>query len=203
MTLHIGMLLYPGLTQLDLTGPYEVLHRIPDSKVHLVWKEIGLVKADSGIQIYADANFASCPPLDVVFVPGGLGQIDLMADAEVLDFLRKMAANARYVTSVCTGALLLGAAGLLEGYESTTHWAYHDMLSAFGAKPVKARRRRSKSHQRRRRHGRNRFLDCDSFRRSPATPPRRRFSSVSNTIPRRRFVVVIPTSRSPPSSKRR
>jgi cyclohexyl-isocyanide hydratase len=139
MTLHIGMLLYPGLTQLDLTGPYEVLHRIPDAKVHLVWKEVGPVRADSGIQIYADTNFASCPPLDVVFVPGGFGQVDLMRDNEVLDFLRKMAKNARYVTSVCTGALLLGAAGLLEGYESTTHWAFHEMLSAFGAKPVKAR----------------------------------------------------------------
>ncbi|MEO8876274.1 MAG: DJ-1/PfpI family protein [Polyangiaceae bacterium] len=139
MTLHIGMLLYPGLTQLDLTGPYEVLHRLPDSRVHLVWKETGPVTADSGITILADTSFASCPPLDVVFVPGGFGQVDLMADAAVLDFLRDQAKNARYVTSVCTGALLLGAAGLLEGYEATTHWAFHDMLSAFGAKPVKAR----------------------------------------------------------------
>ncbi|MEO7109979.1 MAG: DJ-1/PfpI family protein [Polyangiaceae bacterium] len=139
MTLHIGMLLYPGLTQLDLTGPYEVLHRLPDSQVHLVWKEAGPIEADSGIRLYADTSFARCPPLDVVFVPGGFGQIDLMGDAVVLDFLKKHAHNARYVTSVCTGALLLGAAGLLEGYDATTHWAFHDMLSAFGAKPKQAR----------------------------------------------------------------
>lgn len=139
MTINVGMLLYPGLTQLDLTGPFEVLNRVPDSKVHLVWKETGLVKADSGLQIYADTSFADCPQVDVLFVPGGIGQTQWMGDSVVLDFLRKQAKNARYVTSVCTGALLLGAAGLLEGYESTTHWAFHEMLSAFGAKPVKAR----------------------------------------------------------------
>jgi cyclohexyl-isocyanide hydratase len=139
MTIHIGMLLYPGLTQLDLTGPFEVLSRVPDSTVHLVWKERGLVEADSGLRLYADTSFAECPQVDVLFVPGGLGQTKLMADEAVLEFLRKQAKTARFVTSVCTGALLLGAAGLLAGYEATTHWAFHEMLAAFGATPVKAR----------------------------------------------------------------
>jgi cyclohexyl-isocyanide hydratase len=139
MPIHIGMLLYPGLTQLDLTGPFEVLHRIPDAKVHLVWKTAGIIKADSGFQLVADTTFANCPQLDVVFVPGGFGQMDFMEDTAVLDFLRNQAKTARYVTSVCTGALLLGAAGLLDGYEATTHWTSQDLLPAFGAKPKRAR----------------------------------------------------------------
>ena len=139
MTTNIGMLLYPGLTQLDLTGPFEVLHRVPDVRVHLVWKEAGFVTSDSGLRLAADTSFAACPPLDVVFVPGGFGQMALMGDEEVLAFLRRHAASARWVTSVCTGALLLGAAGLLAGYEAATHWAYQGMLPAFGATPVRRR----------------------------------------------------------------
>src|SRR3954454_3761617 len=88
MTLHIGMLLYPGLTQLDLTGPFEVLHRVPDTKVHLVWKDTQPVYADSGLGIVPTTTFAACPPLDIVFVPGGRGQVPLMTDTVVLDFLR-------------------------------------------------------------------------------------------------------------------
>src|SRR5882762_4255906 len=102
MTIHIGMLLYPKLTQLDLTGPFEVLHRVPDTKVHRVWKDTQPVYADSGLGIVPTTSFADCPPLDIVFVPGGRGQIPLMTDAVVLDFLRHHAATARYVTSVCT-----------------------------------------------------------------------------------------------------
>ena len=89
MTIHIGMLLYPGLTQLDLTGPVEVLHRVPDARVHLVWKTLGPVKADSNIVMTPDATLADCPALDVLFVPGGAGQTSLMRDDEVLAFLRK------------------------------------------------------------------------------------------------------------------
>src|SRR5690349_8384254 len=126
--MNIGMLLYPGLTQLDLTGPYEVLHRLPGAAIHLVWKEATFVDADSGLRLSATMDFAHCPPLDVLFVPGGFGQIALMQDAVVLDFLRTQGSRARYVTSVCTGALLLGAAGLLDGYEAATHWAWMDLL---------------------------------------------------------------------------
>ncbi len=139
MTLHIGMLLFPRLTQLDLTGPFEVLHRVPGAQVHLVWRNEDLVVAASGLAVKPTTTLAACPPLDVLFVPGGRGQIDLTNDDEVLSFLSTQGRGARYVTSVCTGALLLGAAGLLDGYEATTHWAYLDLLSAFGARPVRRR----------------------------------------------------------------
>lgn len=133
MTLHLGMLLYPGLTQLDLTGPFELFHRIPGAEVHLVWKDTQPVRADSGLQLVPDTSLAACPPLDLVFVPGGDGQLALMRDPEVLGFLRDHGARARYVTSVCTGSLLLGAAGLLQGYRAACHWAFADLLPAFGA----------------------------------------------------------------------
>lgn len=133
MTLHIGMLLFPGLTQLDLTGPFEVFHRIPDTKVHLVWKDLQPVRSESGFQAVPSTTIADCPPLDVVFVPGGWGQVALMTDDVVLGFLREHGARARYVTSVCTGALVLGAAGLLRGYNATTHWGFTQLLGEFGA----------------------------------------------------------------------
>jgi cyclohexyl-isocyanide hydratase len=139
MTTHIGMLLYPGLTQLDLTGPFEVLHRIPDTRVHLLWKTLDPVTADSGLGLLPTTTLAGCPPLGVVFVPGGTGQMALMQDGEALGFLREQGVRARWVTSVCTGALLLGAAGLLEGYEATTHWAFMDLLPMFGARPARKR----------------------------------------------------------------
>lgn len=133
MTIEIGMLLFPRLTQLDMTGPFEVLHRVPEARMHLVWKDSKPVRAESGLQILPTATLDDCPPLDVIVVPGGFGQADLMNDEPVLGFLRKQGERAKYVTSVCTGALVLGAAGLLAGYKATTHWAYIDMLPAFGA----------------------------------------------------------------------
>jgi cyclohexyl-isocyanide hydratase len=139
MALQIGMLLYPGLTQLDLTAPFEVMHRIPDARVHVVWKDLQPVRADSGLTISPSATLEGCPPLDVVFVPGGAGQIPLMTDPAVLGFLREQGRAARYVTSVCTGALLLGAAGLLDGYAATTHWAFVELLPLFGARPAPGR----------------------------------------------------------------
>jgi cyclohexyl-isocyanide hydratase len=139
MTLQIGMLLYPNLTQLDLTGPFEVLHRAPDARVHLVWKDTQPVRADSGLGLLPTTTFADCPPLDIVFVPGGRGQVALMTDQPVLDFLRHHGRTARYITSVCTGALILGAAGLLDGYDATTHWAFVQLLPAFGARHVPGR----------------------------------------------------------------
>jgi cyclohexyl-isocyanide hydratase len=137
--LDMGFLLFPRLTQLDLTGPYEVFSRLPGARVRLVWKTLEPVRADTGIALLPDTTFADCPPLDLLCVPGGPGVAALMEDAEVLDFLRRQAAGARYTTSVCTGALVLGAAGLLRGKRATTHWASHDFLAAFGATPVSAR----------------------------------------------------------------
>lgn len=139
MTLPIGMLVYPSITQLDLTAPYEVLHRVPDAKVHLVWKTKEPVRTESGFALLPDTTLDDCPDLDVVFVPGGFGQAALMKDDAVLSFLRRQSLQAKYVTSVCTGSLLLGAAGLLEGYEATTHWAYVDLLPIFGATHKKGR----------------------------------------------------------------
>jgi cyclohexyl-isocyanide hydratase len=137
--MHIGMLLYPGLTQLDLTAPYEALSTIPGAQMHLVWKDTALVRADSGLGLAPTTSMDACPPLDVVFVPGGMGQTPLMTDAAVLAFLRHHGRTARYVTSVCGGSLLLGAAGLLEGYQATTHWAFTDLLPTFGARYVNER----------------------------------------------------------------
>jgi cyclohexyl-isocyanide hydratase len=139
MATHIGMLLYPGLTQLDLTGPFEVLHRIPDVQVHLLWKTLDPVVSDSNLQLSPTITLGSCTELDVLFVPGGGGQTALMRDSEVLGFLRERGQSAKFVTSVCTGALLLGAAGLLNGYEATTHWAFMDLLPLFGARPIRKR----------------------------------------------------------------
>lgn len=130
------MLLYPGLTQLDLTGPFEVLHRLPETTVHLVWRSRAPVEADSRMAIMPSTTFADCPPLDVLFVPGGPGQQALMTDDEVLGFVRTRGRAARWVTSVCTGALVLGQAGLLEGRRATTHWAYLELLPLFGAIPI-------------------------------------------------------------------
>lgn len=135
----IGMLLYPGLTQLDLTGPYEVLHRLPGAEVHLVWKNTDVVRADAGLGLLPTTAFADCPAFDVLFVPGGGGQLELMKDEIVLGFLRKQAETAKIVCSVCTGSLLLGAAGLLNGYAATSHWAYVELLPSFGAIPTPGR----------------------------------------------------------------
>jgi len=139
MTIHIGMLLFPALTQLDLTGPYEPFHRIPGAQVHLVWKDMEPVRTEAGFGLLPTTTLDACPPLDVLFVPGGFGMVPLMSDAAVISFLQTQAASAKFVTSVCTGALLLGAAGLLDGYQATTHWAYVDLLPQFGATHVKGR----------------------------------------------------------------
>jgi len=136
---HIGFLLYPDLTQLDLTGPAQFLSRAPGAQVHHVWKTLDPVPSDSGFALVPTATFETCPALDMICVPGGAGQVALMSDEETLSFLRRQAEGARYVTSVCTGSLVLGAAGLLAGYRATSHWMWLDSLAAFGAVPVAAR----------------------------------------------------------------
>jgi cyclohexyl-isocyanide hydratase len=127
------------MTQLDLTGPFEVFARMPGITTHLLWKDLAPVRTDRGLTIVPTATFRDCPALDLVCVPGGPGQVALMDDPEVLGFLRDVAPTCRYVTAVCTGSLLLGAAGLLRGYKATTHWASHDQLALLGAEPVDAR----------------------------------------------------------------
>jgi len=135
----IGMLIFPRLTQLDMTGPYEVLARLPNTKVHLVAHTLDPVKTDRGMMIVPTVTIADCPQLDLVMVPGGPGQQDLMEDAVVLEFLQRQARGVQYITSVCTGSLVLGAAGLLKGKRATSHWAAIDHLTALGAIPVNDR----------------------------------------------------------------
>jgi cyclohexyl-isocyanide hydratase len=136
--LQVAMLLYPGLTLLDLIGPQTVFSWFAD--IHLVWKTTDPIASDTGIRIHPTHTFESCPRnLDVLFVPGGFGQPKLMDDPAVLGFLADRAATSKYITSVCSGSLLLGAAGLLKGYKATSHWAARDGLTAFGAEPVDAR----------------------------------------------------------------
>ncbi len=139
MTLHIGLLVFPGVQQLDLTGPHDVLASLPDAAVHLVWKSRDTVASSSSLALTPTCTFDDCPPLDVICVPGGIGINDLLLDAETIAFVQQRAAAARYVTSVCTGALLLGVAGLLRGRRATTHWAFHGLLEPLGAVPVRER----------------------------------------------------------------
>lgn len=139
MTAEIGLLVFPNIMQLDLTGPQEVLAQMPGAHVHLVWKTREPVRSSSGLLLAPTITYADCPQLDVVCVPGGSGMNALLTDAETLAFLRRQAQGARYVTSVCTGALVLGAAGLLQGRRAATHWMSMDLLHAFGATPVHER----------------------------------------------------------------
>ena len=137
--LQIGFLVFPNVTQLDLTGPVQVFSSVPGAKLHLIWKRIEPVKSDSVLVLTPTITFAECPQLDVICVPGGYGTGDLLDDEEVLAFLRKQAEGAKFVTSVCTGSLVLGAAGLLRGYRAATHWTAMDLLQAFGATPTRTR----------------------------------------------------------------
>ena len=136
---RIGFLLYPDLNQLDVTGPYEVFSRVPEAEVHLAAKSLESVRADSGLRLLPTTTLETCPPLALLCVPGGLGVEAVLSDHAYLAFLRRMAAGARYVTSVCTGALALGAAGLLADRRATTHWLSRPLLPAFGAELVDKR----------------------------------------------------------------
>jgi len=137
--LQIGFLVFPNVTQLDLTGPVQVFSSVPGAKLHLIWKRIEPVQSDSVLVLTPTTTFAECPQLDVICVPGGFGTSDLLDDEEVLAFLRKHAEGAKFITSVCTGSLVLGAAGLLRGFRAATHWAAMDGLPPFGAIPTKTR----------------------------------------------------------------
>ncbi|QCI62871.1 DJ-1/PfpI family protein [Phreatobacter stygius] len=134
--MHVVMLAFPRMTQLDLTGPFEVFTRFKELQVDLVWKTAGPVTDASGLRLVPSKTFADCPPADILFVPGGPGQMALMEDQETLDFLRGQAKGASWITSVCTGSLVLAAAGLLTGYRATSHWASIDQLTLFDVEAV-------------------------------------------------------------------
>lgn len=136
---HIGLLLFPKLTQLDLTGPFEVFSRMSDATVHVVSKTLDAVQSDTGLKLLPSITMADCPSLDVICIPGGPGQVAVMDDMETLDWVRQQAANAQWITSVCTGSLILGAAGLLQGYKAGCHWMSRDQLRLLGAHPESSR----------------------------------------------------------------
>jgi cyclohexyl-isocyanide hydratase len=137
--LQIGLVMFPKVTQLDMTGPLQVFAALPGAKLHLIWKRIEPVASDSVLTLTPTTTFADCPQLDVICVPGGAGTNDMVNDEEMLIFLRKQAEGAKYITSVCTGSLVLGAAGLLRGYRAATHWTAMEFLEPFGAIPANTR----------------------------------------------------------------
>lgn len=138
-SLKIGFLLYPGLTPLDAIGPAQAFGALPNSEIHMVWKNTQAVMTDVGFSIMPTVSMDKCPDLDIICVPGGGGQVLIMEDKEVLGFLKYQGEQAKYITSVCSGSLLLGAAGLLKGYKATSHWAVLEFLSLYGAEPTQAR----------------------------------------------------------------
>jgi cyclohexyl-isocyanide hydratase len=137
--LDIGFLVYPRHTPLDLVGPWEVLARLPDARVHMIWTRPGPVQANRGMEVNATTSFADAPALDALLVPGGPGQTALMRHALLLDYIRACAAQPAWVAGVCTGALLLAQAGLLKGRRATTHWLARESLASFGVEVCEAR----------------------------------------------------------------
>jgi cyclohexyl-isocyanide hydratase len=138
-TLKIGFLLYPYLTQLDLTGPAQVFASAENVQIELVWKDLNPVKSDAQFSLLPTQTFETCPNLDVLCVPGGPGQQRIMQDTEVISWLKRQGMQAKWITSVCSGSLLLGAAGLLSGYRAAGHWNYRHYLSMYGATPDESR----------------------------------------------------------------
>jgi len=136
---NVGFVIFPQLTQLDFTGPLQVLARLPQSAMHIIAKSTTPVPSDCGLSLVPTHTFANCPNLDLICVPGGFGVCEVIGDKDTIDFVRQQARGAKYVTSVCTGAFVLGAAGLLRGRRATTHWAYTDLLPLVGATHEKAR----------------------------------------------------------------
>jgi cyclohexyl-isocyanide hydratase len=136
---HIGFLLWDGLTQLDMTGPAQVLSRMPGAQLHYVWKSLDPVMSDCGLALVPTHTLESCPPLDMICVPGGAPVAPVMRDAAVLTWLRDRGETAGLITSVCTGSLILAAAGLLRGYKAGCYWASGHQLPLFGAEFVQQR----------------------------------------------------------------
>ena len=135
----IGFLLFPHVTQLDFTGPAQILSMMSGAEIHIVWKTLDPVPTDCSFTIVPTHTFETCPDLDMICVPGGPGQAPMMNDAEVISWLQRQGKQAAYVTSVCSGSLLLGAAGLMKGYRAGCHWAFRELLTHFGAVPVNER----------------------------------------------------------------
>jgi len=149
--------------QIDFTGPFEVLSRLPNSTVHVIAKTNAPIRDLKGLILTPEMTIAEAPPLDLLLVSGGLGQQALMKDQEILSLIKNQADSGRYVLSVCTGALLCGAAGILRGRRATTHWAAWDLLHYYGAIPTKARCRGWQLRQHGRRHRRTGWVTEDGL----------------------------------------
>ena len=138
--LQIGFLVYPDVVQLDVMGAYQVLAFPPNTQVHLIWKTLTPITSNEGLIFSPTVTLANCPPLDVICVPGGgMGQIEVMKDSEILSFLQQQSNFTQYVTSVCSGSMILAAAGLVLGFKATCHWAYRDQLAMLGVEVVPQR----------------------------------------------------------------
>ena len=137
--ISIGMWVFPGMTNLDFVGAHGILSRPPSVKVYILGKTLDPIPDDAGNRVLADTLFTAAPELDILFVGGGPGTEAMMQDPEILDFFRTRAPRAKYITSVCTGSLVLGAAGLLRGYKAASHWTTMDILPILGATPVHER----------------------------------------------------------------
>lgn len=130
--MNIGFFIFPGVTLLDMAGAAEPLGHIPGARLHLVWKDTEPVRTDKGLTLVPSVSFEDCPQLDILCVPGGMGQMPHVFDRQVQDFLRRQAKNADWIASICTGSFFLAAAGLLDGYDTTCHWAFRHKLAVFG-----------------------------------------------------------------------
>ncbi len=139
MPVEVVFVIFPGVTQLDFTGPAQVLARMPGARIHIAANNCDPVATDCGFAIVPTTGFASCLQADILCVPGGHGVRDALQDGACLPFIAAQAPGARWVTSVCTGAFLLGAAGLLEGRRATCHWAYTELLPLVGAVAAEGR----------------------------------------------------------------
>ncbi|CAK9787358.1 isonitrile hydratase [Cutaneotrichosporon oleaginosum] len=137
--IHVGLLLFPGVQQLDIIGPHDVLTGLPEVQTHMVWKTLDPVAASTGLRMFPDTTYASCPPLDVLIVPGGGGVNALLTDAETLVWLRATSRRLTHLCSVCTGSLILAAAGLLRGRRATSHWRFRELVAEGGGIPVAER----------------------------------------------------------------
>ena len=169
--IRVAFLLYPQVTQLDFTGPAQLLSRLGNARVDYVWKSREPVPTDAGFSVLPTATFAEVARADILCVPGGIACVDMMEDEEVLAWVARVGERASWVTSVCTGSLILGAAGLLDGYRAACHWAWREHLALFGAEPVAERVvLRPQPRHRRRRHRRHR-LRPRAHRRDPRRGP--------------------------------
>lgn len=133
---QVGMIIFPGMTNLDFVGPLEVLARMPNTEVHILAKDLSAIETDLGYSVSPTMKIGQEPPLDLIFIGGGAGINALLEDEFMLAYLEEVGQHVQWVTSVCTGALVLGAAGLLKGYKATTHWTAMDVLPLLGAEPV-------------------------------------------------------------------